>query len=82
MLLLLRNIKIRKIFQKLSISLPADKIILLLPTTSETTSSLYLSRIISMGIYNFTTNLDGVKYLLDNPNSYKDVAHIQQMGGC
>ena len=32
-----------------------------------------------MGIYNFTTNLDGVKYCLEHPNTYKDVAHIQQL---
>ena len=43
------------------------------------TSSSYLSKIISMGIYNFTTTLDGVKYFLDHPNTYKDVAHIQQL---
>ena len=32
-----------------------------------------------MGIYNFTTNLDGIKYCLEHPNTYKDVAHIQQL---
>ncbi len=65
--------------QKILINLPADKIILFLPTSKETTSSVYLSQIISMGIYNFTTNLEGVRYLLKTPNTYKDVAHIQQL---
>ncbi len=65
--------------QKISIGLDADKIILLLPNTEASTSSSYLSKIISMGIYNFTTTLDGVKYFLEHPNSYKDVAHIQQL---
>ena len=65
--------------QKISIGLDADKIILLLPNTEASTSSSYLSKIISMGIYNFTTTLEGVKYFLDHPNSYKDVAHIQQL---
>jgi len=32
-----------------------------------------------MGIYNFTTNLDGVNYLLQNPNTYRDVAHLHQI---
>lgn len=65
--------------QKISIGLDAEKIILVLPNNTISTSSSYLSKIISMGIYNFTTNLDGVKYCLEHPNSYKDVAHIQQL---
>ena len=65
--------------QKISIGLDADKIILLLPNNEFSTSSGYLSKIISMGIYNFTTTVDGVKYFLDHPNTYKDVAHIQQL---
>jgi len=65
--------------QKISMGLDADKIILILPNDEASTSSSYLSKIISMGIYNFTTNLDGVKYSLDHPNTYKDVAHIQQL---
>ena len=65
--------------QKICIGLDADKIILVLPNNEMSTSSSYLSKIISMGIYNFTTTLDGVKYFLDHPNTYKDVAHIQQL---
>ena len=65
--------------QKISIGLDADKIILLLPNNATSTSSGYLSKIISMGIYNFTTTVDGIKYFLDHPNTYKDVAHIQQL---
>lgn len=65
--------------QKISIGLDADKIILVLPNSEMSTSSGYLSKIISMGIYNFTTTIDGVKYFLDHPNTYKDVAHIQQL---
>ena len=65
--------------QKISIGLDADKIILLLPNNEASTSSSYLSKIISMGIYNFTKAVDGVKYFLEHPNTYKDVAHIQQL---
>ncbi len=65
--------------QKISIGLDAEKIILVLPNNEISTSSSYLSKIISMGIYNFTTNLDGIKYCLEHPNTYKDVAHIQQL---
>lgn len=65
--------------QKLSLGLDIEKIILLLPNDEVASSSSFLTKIISMGIYNFTTNMEGVKYLLTHPNSYKDVAHIQQL---
>ena len=66
-------------YQKLSIGLPVDKLILLLPSQSEVSGNTFLSKLISMGYYNFTTNLEGVEYLLQNPNSYRDVAHIHQI---
>lgn len=65
--------------QKLSINLDMAKIILLLDDSDESSSSQYLSKLISMGIYNFTRNLEGVRYLLQNPNSYRDVAHIHNI---
>ncbi len=67
--------------QKLSMSLEVDKIILLLPPTDpDSTSNGFLSQLISMGFYNFTTNLEGLQYLYSHPNSYRDVAHIHQLG--
>ena len=66
--------------QKISISLPVEKIIVLLPLTDIVVNSpSYLSKLISMGFYNFTTDLDGLNYLLNNPNSYRDVAHLHQI---
>lgn len=65
--------------QKFAMSLDVEKMIVLLPDTPECLTPTFLSRLISMGIYNFTTNLDGVKYLLDNPNTYRDVAHLHQI---
>ena len=66
-------------YQKLSIGLPIDKVILLIPPTSQLTSNMFISKLISMGYYNFTTNLDGVRYLLQTPNTYRDVAHLHQL---
>jgi len=66
-------------YQKLSIGLPVDKIILVVPSQTEVASDMFLSKLISLGYYNFTTNMDGVIYLLDHPNSYRDVAHIHQL---
>ena len=75
----LKNYEDPVTYQKLSIGLPIDKVILLIPPTSQLTNSMFLSKLISMGYYNFTTNLDGVKYLLATPNSYRDVAHLHQI---
>ena len=68
-------------YQKLSIGLPIDKIILLIPPSSMVANNFFLSKLISMGYYNFTTNGDGVIYLLNTPNTYKEVAHLHQVGG-
>jgi len=65
--------------QKLSISLAMEKVILLLDDTAESTSPAYLSKLISMGIYNFTRNVEGIQYLYNHPNSYRDVAQFHQL---
>ena len=68
-----------KTLQKLSISLDMDKLILLLDDDEESSSPGYLSKLISMGIYNFTRNAEGIIYLYNNPNSYRDVAQYHQL---
>lgn len=65
--------------QKLSIGLNVDKIILLLNDDPVVNSDVYLSKLVSMGIYNFARNETEVIYLYNNPNSYKDVAHLQRI---
>jgi len=68
-----------KNIQSLSINLDANKLILLLDGSSQTSSSEYVSGLVSMGIYNFTKNRDGILYLMSHPNSYKDVASLQNL---
>lgn len=75
----LKNYQDVRNLQKFSMSLDVEKIIVLLPDNPECLAPRFLSRLISMGIYNFTTNLDGVNYLLTNPNTYRDVAHLHQI---
>ncbi len=75
----IKNYRDIKTLQKLSISLDMDKVILLLDNTPESSSSEYQSNLISIGIYNFTRNVEGIMYLYNNPNSYRDVAHIHQI---
>ncbi len=75
----LKDYKNIKTLQQLSLSLDVDKVVLLLDASPETSDPEYLSDLISMGIYNFTMNVDGVKWLIDHPNSYRDVAQYHQL---
>ena len=65
--------------QKMSISLPMDKLILLLDGTEETSNPTFLSNLVSMGIYNFTKNIEGLQYLYNTPNNYRDVAQFHRL---
>lgn len=66
--------------QKLSMSINMDKVILLLDKDdSISDSSVFLSKLVSMGIYNFTKNSNDLMYLYTNPNIYRDVAHYQDI---
>lgn len=66
--------------QRLSFGMDMQKIILLLDDSPVVNSPQYLSELVSMGIYNFTRNIDAIAYLVDNPNSYKDVAPYHLLG--
>ena len=65
--------------QKLSISLDMQKLILLLDGTEETSNPNFLSNLVSMGIYNFTKNMEGIQYLYNTPNTYRDVAQFHRL---
>ena len=66
--------------QKLASGLDMNKVIILLDDSPEVNSPSYLSGLVSMGIYNFTRNIDSIEYLINNPNSYKDVAQYHIIG--
>lgn len=65
--------------QELSVNMDMSKIILLLDDSEIVNSPKFLSQLVSMGIYNFTRNIDAVRFLIDNPNTYKDVAQYHQL---
>ena len=65
--------------QKLSISLPMEKLILLLDGTDATSNPSFISNLVSMGIYNFTKNVEGIQYLYNTPNTYRDVAQFHNL---
>ena len=66
--------------QTLSCGLDMSKVIFVLDDSEEVNSPKYLSQLVSMGIYNFTRNIDTITYLIDSPNTYKDVAQYQLLG--
>ena len=61
-------------------SLNTEKLILLLDGTDQTSNSAFISNLVSMGIYNFTKNVEGIQYLYNSPNSYRDVAQFHMIG--
>lgn len=64
--------------QKLSMELEMDKVILLLDNNLMNDKE-YLSKLISMGIYNFGSDKETLMYLYNHPNTYRDVAHIHKL---
>ena len=67
------------IIQELSLLLDMSKVVLFLDDSEIVNSPTYLSQLVSMGIYNFAKTTDAVKFLIDNPNTYKDVASYHQL---
>ena len=65
--------------QSLSVAIDMSKVILLLDDSPRVNSAVYLSQLVSMGIYNFTKNVDAITFLMENPNTYKDVASFHQL---
>lgn len=75
----LKNYNDIRTLQKLSLSFDMDKVILLLDDSGELSSREFLSNIISIGIYNFAKNIEGILYLYNHPNTYRDVAQYHQL---
>ncbi len=75
----IKDYKDIKNLQNLPIHFDANKLILFLDDSEATTSNEYISKLISMGIYNFTRNKDGIINLMNRPNTYKDVACLHEI---
>ena len=62
--------------QKLAMNISMDKVILLLDDTPETNDEKFITKLVSLGIFNFTKNVNGISYLMVHPHTYKDVVNI------
>lgn len=69
------------VIQNLSVNFDMSKVIILLDDSEVTNSPMYISQLVSMGIYNFTDDINTITYLIDNPNTYKDVAQLHNISG-
>lgn len=65
--------------QKLAMNINMENVILFLDDNPETDTKSYLSKLISLGIYNFTKNAEGINYLLVHPHTYRDVVNIHNL---
>ena len=73
----IKNYQNVNIMRELSLNFDMEKVILLLDDSPIVNSPNYLSQLVSAGIYNFTRSIDAIPFLIENPNSYKDVAAYQ-----
>lgn len=65
--------------QKLAMNINMENVILLLDNNPESETESYISKLISLGIYNFTRSADGIKYLLVHSRTYRDVANLHNI---
>lgn len=75
----LKNYKEISTYEELAKGLDTNKIIFLLPEGSSLCTPNFLSSMIDLGIYNFTTNLNGIRFLIKKSNTLQDVENIKKM---
>ena len=71
----IKNYKDINALKTLSKVMDMDKVILLLD--EETSDSFFISELVSNGIYNFAKDIEEINYLLEHPNNYYNVRHLQ-----
>lgn len=75
----LNNYENIETIRKLSLNMDMSNTIFLFDDSPKVNSPRYISQLVSMGIYNFSNKIETIKFLVDNPNSYKDVANYHKM---
>lgn len=65
-------------YKILASSIEPEKIICFIPEKSPLCTAGFFSVLVSTGIYNFTTNVDGIKYLVKHTNTFEDVKEFQK----
>lgn len=64
------------IIDKLKSSVEPSRVILLLNDNPVVNNPVFISNLVKAGFYNFTRNLEGIKYLYNTPNTYDNVSKL------
>ncbi len=75
----LKNYNDINTYKALASGIDPDKIVCFVPEKSSLCTSGFFSALVSVGIYNFTTNIEGVKYLAKHSNTLEDVKQFQRV---
>jgi hypothetical protein len=65
-----------QVIEKFAHDVDASRVLLLLNDTPIVNSNEYLANLVKNGIYNFSRNLEGIKFLYNTPNSLSNVEYI------
>lgn len=72
----IQNYTSNEVMEKFAHEVDASRVILLLNDTPIVNSNDYLANLVKNGIYNFSRNLEGIKFLYNTPNSLANVEYI------
>ncbi|MBE6140667.1 MAG: hypothetical protein E7172_03935 [Firmicutes bacterium] len=75
----IRNYEDINVLRTLSLNFDPARLIILLNDSPKVNNAKYLSQLVSIGIYNFTKRTDNIAFLINNPNTYKDVVNFQDL---
>lgn len=64
------------VIKELAKGVDPSRVILLLNSDPVVNSQFYMSNLIACGFYNFTRNVEGIKFLYNTPNTYENVKHL------
>ena len=72
----IENYKSPEVMADFAKKIDASRVILLLSGEPEVTSTAYLANLVRSGIYNFTRNIEGIKFLYGTPNTLDNVKYL------
>ena len=72
----IQNYTSNEVMEKFAHEVDASRVILLLNDTPIVNSNDYLANLVKNGIYNFSRNLEGIKFLYNTPNTLSNVEYI------
>ncbi|MBQ7240537.1 MAG: hypothetical protein IJS56_03760 [Bacilli bacterium] len=72
----IQNYTSNEVMEKFAHQVDVSRVILLLNDTPVVNSNDYLANLVKNGIYNFSRNLEGIKFLYNTPNTLANVEYI------